>query len=419
MPHPPLDARNTRLIYLDIFWQSLLASTLAFNGAYVLRLGASNTAISLLSALPSLAAIFIALPAGQFLQARAHPRLWTILSLGVHWIGFLLLAFVPGVRLPGLSPGGVAVLLIFIFSLPAHVAAIGVPSLMAEVVPEPHRIRVFAMRNLISSIVVSPMTLLVGLWLTRAQFPANYQVIYVVGWVCGLFSLAALAQIRQAAQTAPAGAPALLPRKPRGWRLWPADVGAQPNFRQVLINSLLHQAGLWLASPLLILRYVRELDASDAWLGLHGTVTGISTIVGLVFWRWAAERLREPRTLRLTILFLGIYPCAVGLSPHLTPILIFDVLNGFFVAGVNLSHGNILLGSLPEGKRPEYMGLYSTIINAGAFVCPIVSVVIAGWLGLGPTLVICGVLALLGGLTYFLWRVPVSAPLANELSRTG
>jgi hypothetical protein len=69
--------------------------------------------------------------------------------------------------------------------------------------------------------------------------------------------------------------------------LWPADLGAQPNFRQVLINSLLHQGGLWLASPLLILRFVRELDASDAWLGLHGTVMGVSTIVGLVFWRWA------------------------------------------------------------------------------------------------------------------------------------
>jgi MFS-type transporter involved in bile tolerance (Atg22 family) len=129
--------------------------------------------------------------------------------------------------------------------------------------------------------------------------------------------------------------------------------------------------------------------------------------VGLVFWRWAAERLREPRTLRLTILSLGFYPLLVGLSPHLTPILVFAALNGYFVAGVNLSHGNILLQSLPEGKRPEYMGVYSTIINAGAFVSPLVSVAVAGWLGLGPTLVICGGLALLGASSYFVWRVPL------------
>jgi MFS family permease len=134
-----------------------------------------------------------------------------------------------------------------------------------------------------------------------------------------------------------------------------------------------------------------------------------------VFWRWAAERLREPRTLRLTILGLGVFPLVVGLTPNLTPILIFDVLNGFFVAGVNLAHGNILLQSLPEDKRPEYMGLYSTIVNAGAFICPILSAALAGWLGIGPALVICGVLALSGGLTYFVWRVPVST-LKEELA---
>jgi hypothetical protein len=327
----------------------------------------------------------------------------------VHWLGFLLLAVVPWVRLPDLSPGGLAVLLIFIFAIPSHVAGIGIPSLLAEVIPEAHRIRVFATRSLINSIVVSGVTLAVGAWLTAVVFPVNYQAIYVFGWVCGLLSLASLARIRLAARAAPAGPPAQLPRARRGWRLWPADLAAQPNFRRVLGNSLLHQSGLWLASPLLILRYVRELDATDAWLGLHSTVLGVSAIVGLMFWRWAAERLREPRTLRLTILSLGFYPLLVGLSPQLTPILAAAALNGFFVAGVNLSHGNILLQSLPEGKRPEYMGVYSTIINAGAFICPLVSVAVAGWVGVGPTLVACGVLALLGALSYWVWRVPVGA----------
>lgn len=407
MPSLPLDARTTRLLYLDIFWQSILAGTLAFNGAYVLRLGASNTAISLMSALPPLAAIFIALPAGYFLQARRHPRWWTLASLGVHWLGFLLLAVVPWVRLPGLSPGGLAVLIIFVFAIPSHVAGIGIPSLLAEVIPEAHRIRVFATRGLINSIVVSGATLAVGAWLTAVVFPVNYQAIYVFGWVCGLLSLASLARIRLAARASPAGPAALLPRTRRGWRLWPTDLAAQPNFRRVLTNSLLHQAGLWLASPLLILRYVRELEATDAWLGLHGTVAGVSAIVGLVFWRWAAERLREPRTLRLTILSLGLYPLLVGLSPQLTPILAAAALNGFFVAGVNLSHGNILLQSLPAGQRPEYMGVYSTIVNTGAFICPLISVAVAGWLGVGPALAACGVLALLGALSYWVWRVPV------------
>jgi MFS family permease len=408
MSYQPLEARTSRLLYIEIFWSAILGAIITFTGAFVLRLGASNTAISLLSALPSLAAIIVALPAGRFLQSRLHPRLWTIFSLGLFWFGYLVLAFVPGVSVFGLTPGGVGVLVIFLFSVPQNFSAIGVPSLMAEVVPEPHRIRVFGMRSLINFVMQSGVTLLAGVWLSRIPFPTNYQSMFVIGWVCSLFSLACLMQFRARARAAPAGSPARLPRRGRSWQLWPADVGRQHNFRQVLINSLLHQTGLWLAGPLFILRYVRELEAADAWLGLHATVTGLSTAAGLIFWRWATERLREPRTLRLTILPLSLFPLIVGLTPSLTPILVFDVINGFFVAGVNLSHGNIMLQSLPDDKRPEYMGLYSTIINAGAFICPVVSVALAGWLGIGPTLVLCAGLTLLGGMTYFVWRVPVS-----------
>jgi MFS family permease len=155
---------------------------------------------------------------------------------------------------------------------------------------------------------------------------------------------------------------------------------------------------------------VRELGASDAWLGLHGTVTGVSTIVGLLFWRWAAERLREARTLRLTILSVGVFPLLVGLVPNLNAILLFDVFNGFFIGGINVSHINVLLKTLPEARRTEYMGLYAAVLNAGAFVCPLVSVALANWWGVGPTLVVCGVLALAGSCAHWLWPVPSRPP---------
>jgi MFS family permease len=414
MFYRPVDPRTLRLLYLEIFWSSILAGALAFNGAYVVRLGATNADISLLSALPALSAIFISLPAGRFIQSRTHPGWWTLASLALHWTGFLLLAFVPWANLPGLPHGRLAVLLLVVFAMPAHVFGVGIHGIMAEVIPEHHRIRVYSMRSLINSIVLSATTLLAGLWLSRTAFPSNYQVLYVLGWVCAMICVGHWAPIikanqaaRQAArQAAPPPPPAAPAPKRRAWRPWPADVGQHPDFTRILRNSVLHSLGLWLAGPLYILRYVRELEASDAWLGALTTATGLSAIVGLLFWRWAAERLRAPGTLRLTIVGGALFPLLVGLTPSLGLILAFAALNGFFTAGINLSHINVLLPTLPEDRRPEYMGLYSTVMNVGAFVCPLLGVAVAGWLGLGPALALCGALALLGALSYWLWRVP-------------
>jgi MFS family permease len=412
MFYRPINPRFIRLLYLEIFWSSILGGALAFNGAFVVRLGASNLEISLMSALPALSAVLVSLPAGRFIQSRARPGWWTLGSLAVHWTGFLLLALSPFVHLAALPPGRLAVLILVLFAVPAHVFSVGIHPLMMDVIPENHRIRVFSTRSLINSVIISLSTLLAGVWLSRMPFPGNYQALYLVGWIAAMICVAHWVPIvlaNQASEHARPAAPApeVQPRRSwRTWRPWPGDLGQYPDFMRILRNSLLHSVGLWLAGPLYILRYVRDLGASDAWLGLLTTVTAVSTVVGLLFWRSATERLREHTTLRITILSVGVFPLLVGLSPSLGLILALAVFNGFFSAGINLSHINVLLKTLPDAKRSEYMGVYATIMNTGAFVCPLVSVGLAGWLGVGPMLAVCGTLALLGAAAHWVWRVP-------------
>jgi MFS family permease len=239
---------------------------------------------------------------------------------------------------------------------------------------------------------------------------------YVLGWLAAMICIGHWVPIIRGSQASPSAAPAS-PRPARKWQLWPANPGQYPDFVRILRNSLLHSVGLWMAGPLFILRYVRELGASDAWLGLLTTVTAASTILGLLFWRVAAERLREPATLRMTIVTVGFFPLLAGLSPNLTLILAFAVFNGFFAAGINVSHINVLLKTLPDASRSEYMGLYATVMNAGAFVFPLIGVALAGWLGIGTMLVVCGFVALLGSLAHWIWRVPGRPRLALPAPR--
>jgi MFS family permease len=135
-------------------------------------------------------------------------------------------------------------------------------------------------------------------------------------------------------------------------------------------------------------------------------VGGVATIVGLLFWRWAGERLKPDRTFRLTILSVGFFPALVALVPGLTPILVLDALNGLFSGGINVSYSTVLIKTLPEARRTEFYGLFAMVLNIGAFISPLIAVALAEVFGIRTMLLVCGILAGLGSLTHWIWRVP-------------
>src|SRR5512138_389494 len=59
-------------LFLDMAWFGVLSgSTLAFLAVYATRVGASDTQIGLLSAVPALVNLLFALPAGSWLSRRS------------------------------------------------------------------------------------------------------------------------------------------------------------------------------------------------------------------------------------------------------------------------------------------------------------------------------------------------------------
>jgi MFS family permease len=189
------------------------------------------------------------------------------------------------------------------------------------------------------------------------------------------------------------------------------DFAENPAFVRITRNTLLHGFGVWMAAPLYALYFVRQLEASDAWLGLNGTIAAIGTIAGYSLWRWLIARWGEPVCLKRTIVLIGIYPVLVGLTPSLPVILGYGVLNGLIAPGTNLSHFNLLLSVTPANARPRFTAIYVTIMNIGAFVSPLVSVAIAEYVGLAPMLVVSGLLSIIGSTSF--WWSPVLAENAK------
>lgn len=402
------DDRNAFYLVVEIFFAAVLGAAATFNGAYALRLGASNEDIGLLSSLPALLAVLISIPAGRFLQTRARRKPWIVYSLLMHRTGFLLVALVPLLKLAGLNQGSVAVALLIAISAPAHFFNVGWIPMLADVISEDRRSAVFTGRNVFANLVTSVMVMVFGQWLDRVAFPFNYQVMYAFGFCASLLSQFFIMKIavpdkpvEPAAPRAPAEP--LVKRARAQWTAFVIALREQPNFQRMTTNTVLHGLGLWLVAPLYILYYVRQLEASDAWLGLQGTVMTAATIVGWMIWRPVIARVGELPILKSIIVTLGLIPVLIGLLPNLTLIVFVVALNGLLSPAVNLTHFNTLLKIIPPAERPVYTGMYMTIVNLFAFICPLLGVWIAGMVGLAPAMIAFGLLSILGS-TSFWWR---------------
>ena len=400
---------NARYLEIEVFWAGLLSAAAAFNAAYALRLGATNAEIGLLSSIPALLALLITIPAGQLLNRRARRMPWVIGSLALARIGYLVVALIPFLPFP--NPGTIVIWALILLSAPASVFGVGWNSMLADVVPEHKRARVFAARNIIAAVVVTAGTFVAARWLAVTIFPINYQVVYLVGFAGAAISTLYIMRMRVPdSVVAPATTQRITPRA--------LIVGArdafrqQPDFTKMVVSTLAHGLGLWMIGPIYMLYYVRQLGASDGWIGANAMIANLTPVIGYYVWQRVVARRGENWVLRVTISLIGLYPILVGLSPNLTVILVWTGLQGLIASGINLGHFPMLLKVCPAEGRPLYLGIYTTIMNIGAFVAPLIGVWLAGLFGFEKVLVAGGALCLLGSSLFRWWPLKAADSLA-------
>ena len=381
-----------------------MGSASTFNAAFALRLEASNADVGYLSSIPALLAVLVSVPAGRFLQKKARRTPWMYSALFLNRLSYLLIAAVPWLKDLHLPLGSLVVWVMVLTTIPAHFFNVGWIPLIAEAVDERSRAGLVTARMMISYAVTALFSFLFGQLLSYVVFPYNYGLMYVIGFAASVVSSVILLKLK-----IPDAVPVV---SQPGTRLSLARLRQEavmhPGLSRIITNTFMHGMGLWLAAPLYILRYVRELEANDAWIGLSGTIATLAAIVATPIWRKMMARWGKYTTLKRTIVLIGLYPIAVGFLPSLTLILVAIAFYNMIAPGVNLSHFTTLLEVTPEENRPGYTSWYISLVNTGAFIGPLIGVVIADWLGIAPTLVICGVLSILGSTSFWWW------PVVNE-----
>ncbi len=401
---------NIWYLYVEVFWAAMLSAAASFNATYAVRLGASNTMIGWLSSVPALLAVFLLVPSARLLERKTQRAPWIWGSLFIARLGYGLIAVLPWL-VANYRAEAVVGLLIAI-SIPSTFFAAGFNPLLADVVPERDRARVFANRNIIAGLTIAVLTFLAGRWLEAAAnirwaaFPANYQAVYVVGFLGAMISLVYLLKIR-----VPESKVVTQTSKQRASLAQLKTMfGENRAFARIILNTLLFGFGEWLVSPLYIIFFLRHLHATDGWVGLNSTLANLGVIVGYALWQRIIYRLGDARTLLITIPLSASYAFLVSLFPNLTAILVWGVLINIINPGVNLSHFNILLKLCPSERRASYIAFYSTIINMGAFIGPLVGVALSKTLDIRLLLIIGGSIRLIGALMFHVFPIKVADP---------
>ena len=410
-PPPESDTVERNLWHLRtmLLWAGVLSAAASFNSNFAVRLGASNKLIGLMSSVPALIVVLVTLPAARFLESRPRRLPWVAASLFLHRLGYLFMALLP--FFVQRHQAEVFVGLIFFIQILLAPFHAGWDSVLADAIPERRRAAVMAQRNMILSGMVIVAVSVMGRVLDEVVFPYGYQIIYGLGFLVSCIGSWQVWQLKVPDSPVPQ-------RLPQRQRLTPGlvrqMVADNDDYLRMVLNTLMLDLGAWLIAPLYIIYYLRHLGATDSWVGTLTAVANFSAIAGYHIWQKPIARWGENRILKLLAPACGFFPLWVAAWPSLPLILFAALINNLVMPGINLSHYNTLIKVCPAERRPTYISLYSVIMNAGAFVAPLVGVALADQIGIVPVLIIGGIMRFLGALLFTLRpvRVPDSTAAA-------
>jgi MFS family permease len=396
--------RNLRFLLIEIFWAAIAVGCYSFAAAFLIRLGGSNLMVSLLTSAAALVNALTSIPFAVFLQRRAKRWPWVVRSLYAFRVGHVALIFIP--FLPAYRAEAM-VLLLLLVNVPVALFNAGWLPMFADVVPLERRARLFSRRNLILGVTMMVTTFVLGRWLDAAPFPLNYQLMFVLALVTSLLSTIYVQRMVVPDSEVPPAQP--------GRRMSLAEIrallGAQRPFVNITVNTLVFNIAFWMATPLQPIYFVRELGASDGWLGIWLALTSGGALLGNLLWPRLIDRHGFGWVLLRAAALSASYYFLIGLVPNLTLILVFAVIFGAIQPGVEVSHFNILLEVCPPAQRALYLGVFVTVMNLGFFLATLACAPLIDLIGAQTLVLVLGGLRL-GGALLFQFN-PVRAPVVG------
>jgi MFS family permease len=250
--------------------------------------------------------------------------------------------------------------------------------------------------------LVSGTTLtLFGLMLDRFRFPQGYQVVFMISFVGGLLNLYYFSKMQVPPFVPERSGNSNLPLAARLRSFFRPFAESRP-FVRYSIASVAYRLALTLPMGLFSIFWVRELQATDTWIGLRGTAGYTALVVGYLFWGRVANRIGH----RNLLLFCGggqaLYPALTALAPSVQWLLPAAVAWGFTAAGIDIGLFDMLLATCPEGKQPRFAAAANMFSSIAMSVGPLLGAVLSQGVGMRSALFLTAAMQLVGTASFML-----------------
>lgn len=394
-----VQSKNFTNVQIDAIGVGLANAAAPFLPVFLTRLGATSYEIGLLTSMPALAGLILAIPMGQFLQNQKKIIPWFSLArLGV--IMSYALTGVLAFLLQG-QPLITGILVVWaLATIPQTLLNISFSVVMNAVAGPNLRYELMTRRWSILGVTTAVSVFIIGQFLDRITFPTNFQAIFIFLSIGGLISyyFSSHIQLPDFQKQNHGG------KKPFRQTLheYLTLLSREKPFQSFVIKRFVFLSGAALTLPLFPLYFVREVQASNSWIATINTAQTAIVIVGYFFWTQQSRRRGSRSVLLWTTLGAAIYPILVATTHNVVLITLYAGINGIFQAGLNLVFFDELMKTVPSEFSATFVSIAQGLQYVSSILSPLIGTFIADLAGISAALIVGGVLQLIG--FFMFWR---------------
>ena len=392
-----IQKRNFRYVQIDAIGVSISNVAAPFLPVFLTRLGASNFQVGLLSSMPGVTGLILAIVVGRFLQTRTNIVPWYSLSR----LLVILCYALTGILTLMVSEQFViiATLAIWAFAtIPQTALAVAFSVVMNAVAGPEGRYALLSRRWAIFGLTGVIGTFIVTRLIDLIFFPLNYAVMFIVLSLGGFFSFYFSRKISLPDQVAPP-----LPdiRSPaQNVKNYIALLRENPVFVSFSTKRFVYFSAIVLSQPIMPLFLVREVGATDSQIGSINMIFTLVMLAGYFLWPRVSRRRGGRFVLLATTLGMTFYPALSAATPQVNFIILFAGIAGFFQAGLDLVFFDELMKTVPAEYSATFVALAQSMQYLSMIMAPLLGTSLAEYIGLGGALWLSAGLRLIGFLLF-------------------
>lgn len=404
-----INRRNLLNVQIDAIGVGLANGAAPFLPVFLTRLGATSLEVGLLTTMPAVTGLLLAIPLGRMLQNTrnivpwfSRARLLTILSYALTG---LITFIVPEAWLVK------SILIVWaIVTIPQTILGISFSVVMNAIAGPQGRFELMSRRWSILGTTTAITVFLLGQVLERLPFPLNYQVAFIGLSIGGVISYYFSNRIELPDnQPVPNIVGHSIIESARNYL---KPILAEKPFIGFMSRRFVFLTGTFLANPLFPLYFVREVHAPDSWIAIINTAQTAILIVGYFFWTRQSRKSGSRTVLLWTTVGVSLYPLLTSITHQVELITVYAGIAGIFQAGLNLVFFDELMKTVPAKYSATFVSFAQSLEYTSMIFAPLIGSALADTVGIGAGLAISGALRFLGFILFLTQGLKKPSPVS-------